>query len=1383
MLEQLEQRDLLSTSPGSVLRPMIVLPNTQPADGPGPAGYDPCQVRTAYGINNMSFPYSGTTPDGSGQTIAIVDAYNDPNIVSDLDTFDQTCYLSLSDQVTGQPSRTLAGRYGAASSFLTVYDEYGDIINPGTEQVVPNAVPVGQASETGHWAAEISLDVEWAHAIAPGAKIDLIECYSAFGDDLNYGVQTAAGLPGVSAVSMSFGGSESSGESAYDSYFVHKGVTFLAATGDHGMPGGYPAYSPNVVAVGGTTLNINTTITVQYPFGPLGGDTYVSETGWSGSGGGISLYEAEPAYQDGVQATTYRTIPDVAFDADPRTGVAICDSFDYGTNTSWHGIGGTSLACPCWAGLLTIINQGRSLEGIPVLNTSSPTEAQTFLYNEVPSADFHNNLGGSNGSSNYGMTNPAIYNTVTGLGSPVADRLLTAGPIVVNNTSGLSSVPGSLPWAVNQANNDTGGKPVVIEFATNPGFTFASAQGITLQSGLFLDHDMNIQAPPAGLNIQGADDGWAVVTVISGTVTLEGLEISGGSGSQQGGGILNDGTLTLSNDLITNDYAVNGGGIYNAAGAVLTMINSTIASCGSAYDGGGIDNAGTARVADSTFTGNDGAGQGGAIYSTGILSVASCNFWANDGGYALNAIDAPSGTVAFTDGTAGVTYAVTSGSVTASGFEGITYGSLLGLALYGTNDVFNVSSTPGPTTFDSGGYCTFNIGSGNLLALQAGVNVYGYSRSDTLVLNDSSATSPHTYAISGNSVTWSGSPGLTYGGLPSLTLDGAAGSTYNVAGTSVPLTLNGTGGNNVYVIGSGGSLSSLPAGVTVQGSGSLDQVKVIDTSGNTGYSYTVTGSSVTQSGLFGGLTYANVGSLLVEGESGGNTTYNILNTSVPTTVSTVLSGGSGTNTFNVGSAADTTGVLTGIQASLTINSGTATSCLNFFDQGQTTGQLYALKGNSLTENGIATITYATIVNVTLNGAAGSTYAVAGTSVPTVLNSGGGNSDFILGDDGNLDELTGPVTVNGRGTGNTIGIDDHASGFQGTYTITADQVGRVPFVWPSGMAAPAAFLRYNDVQSVDLTGSGHADAFDVLSTSSALILYGVGGNDTFTIGSGDLANLQGPVWVYDFGGGINAVTVNDQNAPAGQTYTVGLTSVMRNGLAAINFSQIDTLVLNAGNQITGGNNTFVVQALPAATVTLNGGSGINTLDYSQYVGNVMVDLPLGVATGFSGGISNIRNVTGSQGNDLLVGDANPNVLIGGTGRNVMIGGAGADTLDGSRATSDNLLIGGTTNYDANLAALNAVFAEWTRTDLSFAYRVTDLATGKNGAGKTPLNVVGGKPVLLTPSTVHGNGAAGKLIGTQKTDPATKQRAHNWFFYDAADVLINFLGTSDRKTKVV
>lgn len=130
------------------------------------------------------------------------------------------------------------------------------------------------------------------HAIAPGASIVLIECNSASTADLFQGVATAAKLAGVSVVSMSWGSGEFRGETSYDSDFTtpkgHEGVTFIAATGDQGSPGEYPAYSPNVLAAGGTSLYLSTN------------GSYGSETGWSNSGGGTSIYESEPGYQTNV---------------------------------------------------------------------------------------------------------------------------------------------------------------------------------------------------------------------------------------------------------------------------------------------------------------------------------------------------------------------------------------------------------------------------------------------------------------------------------------------------------------------------------------------------------------------------------------------------------------------------------------------------------------------------------------------------------------------------------------------------------------------------------------------------------------------------------------------------------------------------------------------------------------------------------------------------------------------------------------------------------------------------------------------------------------------------------------------------------------------------
>src|SRR5262249_15500878 len=155
----------------------------------------------------------------------------------------------------------------------------------------------------------------------------------------------------------------------------------------------------------------------------------------------------------------------------------------------------------------------------------------------------------------------------------------------------------------------------------------------------------------------------------------------------------------------------------------------------------------------------------------------------------------------------------------------------------------------------------------------------------------------------------------------------------------------------------------------------------------------------------------------------------------------------------------------------------------------------------------------------------------------------------------------------------------------------------------------------------------------------------------------------------------------------------------------------------------GNDVFRVHDLIGApALKLDAGNGINTLDYSANTGDVVVDLPKGMATGFAGGISQIQNVTGGIGNNLIVGDANVNTLIGGTGRNVLIGGAGGDILDANKSLGDNILIGGTTDWDMNLDALNAIFAEWTRTDLGFADRFSDLTTFTNSAKAIPKNVV-------------------------------------------------------------
>jgi len=367
----------------------------------GTVAYTPAQIRAAYGISKLSL-------DGTGQTIAIVDAYDDPSIFQSLDAFDSQFGLTTSGP-------TLYNQYGPASSFLTVLNQYGQATS------LPSTDPSGPG--TDNWELEEALDVEWAHAIAPGAQIILVEANSQSLSDLMASVATAASQPGVSVVSMSWGFPEgqavfASDEAAYDGVFHVPGVTFVASTGDYGAADTeYPAFSPNVVAVGGTSLMLNTD------------GSYNSETGWGydsssvgsfiGSGGGISLYEPEPAYQQGVQSTGSRTTPDVSLVADPATGAWIADPYNLDPSNPFEIVGGTSLSAPAWSGLLALINQGRAAAGGSTLNSTSPTDTQQALYS-LPQSDYNVIASGNNG-----YTAGSGYNLVTGLGTPVANLLVS----------------------------------------------------------------------------------------------------------------------------------------------------------------------------------------------------------------------------------------------------------------------------------------------------------------------------------------------------------------------------------------------------------------------------------------------------------------------------------------------------------------------------------------------------------------------------------------------------------------------------------------------------------------------------------------------------------------------------------------------------------------------------------------------------------------------------------------------------------------------------------------------------------------------------------------------------------------------------------------------
>ena len=316
-IESLESRQLLSANL-NVVPDLTAMPA---AAGAAVSGFTPAQIRHAYGFDTVKF--NGVAGDGTGQTVAIVDAYNDPNIAADLATFDAKFSLP------------------APPSFLKLNQKGGAV----------TSVPTNAG-----WAGEIALDVEWAHAIAPKAKLILVEANSSNLSDLLAAVDTARKQAGVSVVSMSWGGGEFLGQKADDTYFTtpkgHTPETFVAASGDDGSFGGaeWPASSPNVLSVGGTSL---------YTLNSSG--AYGSETAWSDSSGGLSRVEARPAYQANVQSSASRAAPDVSYNANPNTGFAVYDSIPYGRVSGWQVIGGTSAGTPQWGALVAIADQGRAL--------------------------------------------------------------------------------------------------------------------------------------------------------------------------------------------------------------------------------------------------------------------------------------------------------------------------------------------------------------------------------------------------------------------------------------------------------------------------------------------------------------------------------------------------------------------------------------------------------------------------------------------------------------------------------------------------------------------------------------------------------------------------------------------------------------------------------------------------------------------------------------------------------------------------------------------------------------------------------------------------------------------------------------------------------------
>lgn len=383
------------------VRPGGLAPDTSTSSTVGDNGaYDPSYLQSAYNLPSST--------GGVGQTVAIVDAYDDPSAAANLSSY--RSYFGL-------PACT------SASGCFRKVNEHG-----GTTYPTANA----------SWSQEISLDLDMVSAICPNCHILLVEASSTSIADLGTGVNEAVAL-GANVVSNSYGGPEYAGESADNTkYYDHPGVAITVAAGDEGYGAQFPSTSPTVTSVGGTSLVQATN----------SGTRNATETVWSGSGSGCSAYEVKPIWQTDSGCLT-RMSTDVSAVADPNTGVWVYDTYGGGT---WSVFGGTSVATPIIGAAYALADNGPSTSPM-----NSLPYADSGALNDVTS--------GSNGSCTlvYFCTGEVGYDGPSGLGTPSGVAAFTLGSAAVVPSAPTNLVATGASGSVNltwSTPSNDGGSPI-----------------------------------------------------------------------------------------------------------------------------------------------------------------------------------------------------------------------------------------------------------------------------------------------------------------------------------------------------------------------------------------------------------------------------------------------------------------------------------------------------------------------------------------------------------------------------------------------------------------------------------------------------------------------------------------------------------------------------------------------------------------------------------------------------------------------------------------------------------------------------------------------------------------------------------------------------------
>jgi Ca2+-binding RTX toxin-like protein len=1038
-------------------------------------------------------------------------------------------------------------------------------------------------------ALELEADVQWAHALAPGANIMLVGATDYTLPNIAAAAQWAASQPGVSVVSMSLSagveGLNPIDHATYDSAFSHPGVTFVASAGDttywtdsngNQQPWiEYPAELPNVLAVGGTALqNPNDTTSTEVVWNNPPGSNNNLPTG--STSGGASPTVPVPAWQQdilppGSSGLTGRGVPDVAYLA---TTYAVVDSFDYNGNSPWISFGGTSAGAPQWAALMAIVNQGRAVE-MPdrgTLNGINPTVPMLYA---LPSTDFNDITQGGNGLYNAGFG----WDLVTGLGTPHADLIagdltnphesqVVNGTLIVNSTQDGDAVSVGSQW----------GYLALTVNGQVELFDPSALNGITINTsgnGSSVEIDQLPVALGVTVNASGAGD----------TITVRGA-----------------------NGLVT---------IYDAGSSTIQVLSET----------GGVDVYGTAATQVTVGNGSLGGIQGDvtvgllpqALDPSPVTSPVSLTVDDSRDGTSpqanLNGVSLFNVPVEELTGLAQANINYLANSVAAtidlgSGTLTVNSTGAPDTIINATGANVNVLGTSGGMTVHATGGSTVLVGEGSLAGINGPVTADSADASATLVVDDSNDTAAHPTAAlqqttlfglpipggvtvsnlalanlyyQGNQVTPTFDLGANTtlavqvtGTLPTVVATGGPGDTINVQATSGALTVqSGTNSTDTIDVGQGiQSLDGIASGVTVTGNG-LDTLRVEDENG-TGLTpppgatssaatlgYYLDGQQVARSeslsyqmsdGTSGvsfaetPLLYSGLASLELDGSNAG-AGYTVQGPAAPTTVR----GGSSANTFNVQSTAQ--------GAPVTVWAGTGGDTIN--------------AGNPADPTQPAT-----------------TSTLAG--------------------------IQGLLTVHGRGS-STLNLND-----QGTTTDQVYDIWNSHIDWaPAGVAPLPTYINYDGLATLVLNGSsGPSNVLGVVSTAANTTTWvnGDSGNDEFAVGGGDdtLDGILGKLNLKARTGAVNSyVELVDEANRGSHTYVLTSPNPGQN--------EIDRYPQNSPNTDMG-------------TITYAGQD--EEIFYTPQRGGQVIDLEsnAGPGPGYTSGI--FTQVTTAAGDVVNLGRPNP-----------------------------------------------------------------------------------------------------------------------------------------------